>query len=75
MTLAEIRASDKAFLTPAEVAPVIQCDPQFIRDMARQNPAQLGFPVTVMGKRTKIPRIAFLRFLGFSVGKYEESAI
>lgn len=53
----------KLFLTPAEVAPVLGCDPQWIRVMAAQNPDQLGFPVTRIRSRTKIPRIPFIQFV------------
>lgn len=70
MTIAEIQAADVPFLTPAEIAEVLGCDPHAIRLAARDNPEQLGFPVTRVGKRTKIPRIPFLRFMGYE----EESA-
>ncbi len=65
MTLQEIQASDKPILRPVDIAPILQCDPQYIRDIARSNPVTLGFPVLVMGKRVKIPRIPFLQFLGY----------
>lgn len=64
MTLEEIRASDKPFLTPAEVAGVLAADAQSIRLQAREFPEALGFPVICVGNRTKIPRKPFLRFLG-----------
>lgn len=64
MTLDEIRESDKAVLTPADVAEVLQCDPQDIRTTARLAPERLGFPVSIIGHRTKIPRISFLKFMG-----------
>lgn len=64
MTLDEIRASDKTVLTPAEVAPVLGCDPQDIRVQARMAPEKLGFNVSVIGSRVKIPKAAFLRFMG-----------
>ena len=64
MTLQEIKDSDALFLTPADVAPIIGCDPSKIREMARTNPTLLGFPVTVTGCRTKIWRIPFLRYIG-----------
>lgn len=67
MTLEEIKRSEKTFLTPADVAPVIGCDPQFIRIVAQSAPEQLGFPVTRIGTRTKIPRVPFLRFIGMEV--------
>ena len=63
MTLDEIKNSDKATLTPAEVAAVLGCDPQGIRIMAKQCPERLGFPICVIGTRTKIPRITFLKWL------------
>lgn len=69
MTLEEIRASDKPFLTPAEVAPVLGAHPQSIRVAAKEAPELLGFPVTVIGAITKIPRKPFLRFLGEEAGE------
>ena len=63
MTIDEIRNSDKAMLTPADVAEVLGTDPQGIRMWARQTPEKLGFPVSVIGTRVRIPRIAFLKFM------------
>lgn len=63
MTLTEIKASDKPMLTPADVAPVLGCDPQDIRVAARQRPDLLGFNFTVIGTRVKIPRLAFIRWV------------
>ena len=65
MTLQEIAEMDRDFLTPAEVASAIGCDPQSIRVMARKAPEKLGFPVAVIGCRVKIPRRPFLRWAGF----------
>ena len=64
MTLDEIRNSTKEVLTPAEVAPVLGCDPQDIRVQARTAPERLGFPVIIIKSRTKIPRVPFLRYMG-----------
>lgn len=64
MTLSEIRSSDKLFLTPADIADVLGSNPQTVRVAARDNPEMLGFPVTRVGKMTRIPRIPFLRFIG-----------
>lgn len=64
MTLDEIRNSTKEVLTPAEVAPVLGCDPQGIRVQARTAPEKLGFPVIIIKSRTKIPRVPFLRYMG-----------
>ena len=64
MTLADIQQSKDLMLTPAEVAEVLGVDPQSIRVQAKQNPALLGFNVVVIGSRTLIPRIPFLKFIG-----------
>ena len=62
MTMDQIRESGKTFLTPADVAEVLGTDPQSIRVQARNCPERLGFPVCMIGSRTKIPREAFLRW-------------
>lgn len=64
MTIEQIQNSDKLFLSPVEVAPVLGSDPHTVRCTARQRPELLGFPFTFSGNRMKIPRIPFLRFLG-----------
>ena len=64
MTIEELKKSEKAFLTPAEIAPVLRSDPQTLRVTARQRPDLLGFDFTLVGNRMKIPRLAFLRWLG-----------
>lgn len=56
-------ATDKPMLTPADVAPVLGCHPYAINVQAKTDPAQLGFPVTIIGRRVKIPRLAFLAWL------------
>ena len=63
MTLAEIRSLDRDIITPDEAAGALRCDPQYIRCAAAQCPEILGFPVIRIGNRTKIPRLAFLRFM------------
>lgn len=67
MTLTEIINSEKHFLTPADVAPIIGSEPYTISLTARQRPELLGFPFTFSGNRMKIPRIPFLRFMGVNV--------
>lgn len=64
MTLKDMIQSDKPFITPQDVADVLQCSEQIIRIQARDNPEALGFPVIRVGNRTKIPRKAFIRFMG-----------
>lgn len=53
----------KDTLTPAIVADVLDCDPQYIRIATRQCPERLGFPVARIGNRVKIPRLAFIRWM------------
>ncbi len=66
-TIQEIIALDQEFLTPVQAAGVLGTSAQSIRVAARQRPELLGFPVVVIGTRTKIPRVPFLRFLGVDI--------
>lgn len=59
--------SDKVFLTPADIAPILGMDPHSIRLIARQRPELLKFEFIISGNRTKIPRIPFLRYIGINV--------
>ena len=63
MNLSDIHHSPKAYLTPVEVAAVLNCDPHSIRTQAHRDPSRLGYPVIVIGRRVRIPRIPFLRYL------------
>ena len=63
MTLKDMMKSDRPFLTPAEVAPVLECAPHAIRLAARSAPEGLGFPVICIGSRVKIPRLPFVEFM------------
>lgn len=62
MTLDELKTLDKPILVPKDVAPFLCCDPYTITLQAREAPEKLGFPVSVIGKRTKIPKDAFIRW-------------
>lgn len=64
MTLEEIKTSDKPFLLATDVAPLLGCNPHFIRRAAHEAPELLGFDVSVLGSRVLIPRKPFLRYLG-----------
>lgn len=61
-TLDEIRMSEKPLLTAADIAPVLQSDPQAIRIAAREG--KLGIPAICVGSRVKFPREPFLRVMG-----------
>ena len=62
MTLDDIRKCNKNCITVNDVACVLECDPNIIRKQAREDIKQLGFPVSKIGTRIKIPRIAFLNW-------------
>ena len=64
MTLEEMKRSDKVMLVPKDVAEVLQCDPYSVSLMARDG--KLPFPYLRSGNRTKIPRKAFLAWMGES---------
>lgn len=68
MTLDEIKASDKAMLTPKDVAEVLGCNAYSINIQVKQDPSKLGFPAALVGTRVKIPRVQFLRFMGEEEG-------
>ena len=61
--LESIRSMRDTMITPEMASEVIGCDPQYIRLSARRDPEALGFPVTVTGSRTHIPRASFLRYV------------
>lgn len=63
LTLEQIEALDTEVLTCAQVAPLLQADPNTIRGQAQDRPDLLGFPVICAGRRVKIPRRPFIRFM------------
>lgn len=63
MTIEEIQNSPNRWLTPADVAEVLECDPNVIRRQAQDDPSKLGFPVVVLCSRIKINRKGFLEFI------------
>lgn len=67
MTLTELKESDALVVTVSDIADILGCNPQTIRCQAKANPSQLGFPVSVIGNRVKVPRIPFLNYIGVNV--------
>lgn len=63
MTFQEIMESDKDFLIPKDIAPVLQCDQYSINVQAKADPAKLGFPVCLMGSTVRIPRLGFVHWM------------
>ena len=64
MTIEEMKRSNKRFLIPADIAEVLESDPQTIRCTAKETPQLIGYNFTFSGSRMKIPRVPFLRWLG-----------
>lgn len=60
MTLKEIEALDKDFLTVQEVAECLHMNCQLIRDQATRNQKWLGFPTCQAGRSFRFPRKGFL---------------
>lgn len=67
--LLAIMESTKEFLSPADIAPILDVDPHSIRLTARESPHLLKFEFITSGNRTKIPRIPFLRYIGVNVNE------
>lgn len=63
IAMARIATTDREMLTPKDVAPVLGCQPYALNVAARNHPETLGFPVCVIGRRVRIPRQAFLRWM------------
>ena len=66
-TLDDISALQTDFLTCRQVSGILHADPYTIHMQATDRPELLGFPVIVMKRRVKIPRLAFVAFMK---GKY-----
>lgn len=65
MTFEEIKESDKDFLTPEDVKQVLGIMPYTINLQAKEDPSKLGFAITMMGTRVKIPRRAFIHWMEY----------
>ena len=63
MTIAEIEASPKEMLTCTDVAEILCAQAYTIHLTAELRPELLGFPVIMMGRRVKIPKRPFLKFI------------
>lgn len=61
--VARIMSSTKVCITPTEAATVLQCAPYALNIKAREN--ALPFPAFFVGNRLRIPRIPFLKYLGY----------
>ena len=62
MTLHDIAQIDREFITVAEASAYFGCNPQKLREQAHRDREKLGFPVSIIGNRVKIPKDAFVKF-------------
>ena len=63
MTLEQLEALPVEVLTCAQVAPLLRANPATIHGQAMERPELLGFPVIIAGRRVKIPKRPFLKFM------------
>lgn len=61
-TLQELSQIEREFLTVAEASEYFGCNPQKLREQAHRDQGKLGFPVSIIGNRVKIPKGAFIQF-------------
>lgn len=64
--IAAIVKSEKPIITPVEAARALHITPYLFNLMLKQG--KLPFPAFNVGARVKIPRIPFLRYLGYDGG-------
>lgn len=67
MTLEEIKASDKTTLTTHDIGTYLGISAERLTAQARKDPGMLGFPVISACDTVRIPRKAFLRWMGEEV--------
>lgn len=60
-TLEDIEALPKEILTPADIAPILGCQPYAINVATENGENPFNFPVYRMGRRVKIPKQPFLK--------------
>jgi len=71
MTLQDIERIESEVLTCQQVAPILKANPATIHGQAVERPELLGFPVIVAGRRVKIPKQAFIKFMRGDIDKEE----
>lgn len=72
MTFEEIKASSKTWLSPSDISAVLETSAYSITLQAQEDQNKLGFPVCVIGTRTKIPRYAFIAYCESILGLRKE---
>ena len=68
-TLEEAAAISCLYFVPEQITKILNTSGTAIAKQARECPERLGFNVIVLGCLTKIPKIPFLRFMGWDFEK------
>lgn len=63
LSLEELEALPVEVLTCKQIAPLLGADPYTIHQQAMARPDMLGFPVICAGRRVKIPKRPFVKFM------------
>lgn len=69
-----LKNTDRPFLTPALVAPVLGWDPQYVRIKAREDPDVFPFPVLTHGTRAQFPKSDVLRWCEACLNRLRSAA-
>lgn len=67
MTREEIIRDCRENLQANDVCELFGVNPQSIRDQAHEDREKLGFNVVVIGRNVFIPRMAFIKYMGWEV--------
>lgn len=62
MSIKDLESLDDEFLLISDIAQILGRNQQAIRLQAHEDPSKLGFPVVVIGRQVRIPRLAFIKF-------------
>lgn len=65
ISLDDLAAIDQDYLTCTQAAGVLRVGQYNLHEAAIDRPESLGFPVVVIGRRVRIPKIPFLRHMGW----------
>lgn len=61
MTLDELEKLPKEMLIPADVAPILGCNPYTINVATRDGQNPFPFPIIRIGSRVRIPKASFIK--------------
>ena len=62
MTMDDCKRRTDLYIDAEDAANILGWSAQAIRRQAQDDPSKLGFPVSVVGSRVRIPRKPFIKF-------------